>query len=287
MRYFSNGWVYTQNRIRFPPGGFITYQYHFLFFQYHHALFVQFLTSDDCFFPHRFIRCSLDNNVPWQWLPDLFLEGKHRIISSGYLYLNRYNCTAWYIVYFFSLGLRSEGMIIFSVKVDFSPLRRESSMSSFTLFVYSCSDMLVGAIAAFHSRLFLISLYIMYILCNTNQASLGSIWFSPLCIQPKTFIIPFFVLSLYLYPASYFLFTCWMTLWAYFWADLSWITLPMIYLITSCITCCSSFSNLVVSLGSPYAPSIDLFHPNMSTTLSFSRMYWKSFIFRRNRTNYQ
>ena len=32
---------------------------------------------------------------------------------------------------------------------------------------------------------------------------------------------------------------------------------------------------------------LDLFQPKMSTTLSFSGMCWKSFIYRRNRTNSQ
>ena len=33
--------------------------------------------------------------------------------------------------------------------------------------------------------------------------------------------------------------------------------------------------------------ALDLFQPKMSPTLSFSRMYRKSFIYRRNRTNSQ
>ena len=42
-----------------------------------------------------------------------------------------------------------------------------------------------------------------------------------------------------------------------------------------------------LKLGSVTSVPLDLFQPKMSPTLSFSSMYQKSFIYRRNRTNSQ
>ena len=104
--YFISGEVYSQIRIRFPPSGYIMYQYHFLLLHYHHAFFLNVLNGYDGSFPHRIIYCSSEENIHWWLLTTLCSEDNCRIISTGYLYLNRCNCAVWYLVDLFILCSR-------------------------------------------------------------------------------------------------------------------------------------------------------------------------------------
>ena len=89
-----------------------------------------------------------------------------------------------------------------------------------------------------------------------NQASLGSLHFYLLWINPETFIMPVIVLSFCSSSSSYFIFTCWINMQAYLCADCGLITLLMIHLPTSWSTCCSLLVKVSISLGSPCAPPI-------------------------------
>ena len=106
LRYFISGEVDYQTRTRVPPGGYIMYQSHILLLNCHRALFLHLLNRYGGFFPHRFIHCSSEENVPWWLLKNVLSEDNHRITCTGYLYLNRCNRAAWYFVYLFRLGSR-------------------------------------------------------------------------------------------------------------------------------------------------------------------------------------
>ena len=118
LYYFIRGDAYSQTIIRVTPGCFIFYQSHLLLLQYRHVLFLNFFNRQDCSFPQNLIRCSSKNNFPWLLLRTLCSEDNHRIIGTGYLYLNRSNFVVLYIVDFFSLGSRiylDEGSIFLGI----------------------------------------------------------------------------------------------------------------------------------------------------------------------------
>ena len=132
-------------------------------------------------------------------------------------------------------------------------LFHESSSSLFHLLSCSCYDVLVRSIVEFLTYLFLILRYMIYIYCNIIQASLGSLLFDLLWLRSETFIMPVLV---FLYYFPYSLFKRAITLWEYLCVELFLTPLPILCLYTSWITRCSSFVNLIVSLGSLCAPSI-------------------------------
>ena len=56
LRYFRSGGVDSRTQIRVPPGGYIMYQSHLLFLQYHHKVFICLLNMGDGLFPRSVIR---------------------------------------------------------------------------------------------------------------------------------------------------------------------------------------------------------------------------------------
>ena len=82
LHYFNSGEVDARTQIRVLPGGYIIFQYHLILLQYHHIFSFNFLNRDDGLFPHRAIRCSLDEcrkrrpggylmtgqRVQWTWI---------------------------------------------------------------------------------------------------------------------------------------------------------------------------------------------------------------------------
>ena len=102
--YFVSGEVDSRIRIRIPSGGFILHQSHLILLQCQNTLFLHFFNSDDCLFPHIVLFCIFGDIFTLWFLPNLWLEDNHRIISPSYLYLNSYKCFTWYLVYLFRLG---------------------------------------------------------------------------------------------------------------------------------------------------------------------------------------
>ena len=112
--YFSSGEVDYRTWIRVLPGCYIIFQSHLILMQYDHLLLMQY---DNIFSPHswigmtvlfnhNFICCILEDNVTRLLFNKFFPEGNHNIIGPGFLYLNRCNCVAWYLIDIFRLGSR-------------------------------------------------------------------------------------------------------------------------------------------------------------------------------------
>ena len=107
------------------------------------------------------------------------------------------------------ISFRSEGMIIFSVKVDCFYHYHVSLQALCVLLLDTlCSVMLVSSISYFFPSLFLISLYMQYILLNTNQAILGLICFALLWLKPK--ILPYVYSFFSFMSLCFFLFSIYM-----------------------------------------------------------------------------
>ena len=107
LRYFISSKVDARTRNRVLPGGYIIIQSQLILLQYHHTFSFHFLNRDDGLFPQSVIYCSSKDNNTWWLLTILCLEDNHRIIGTGFLYLNRCNCAAWYLIDLFRLGNRT------------------------------------------------------------------------------------------------------------------------------------------------------------------------------------
>ena len=60
----------------------------------------------DGYFPPSLILCSSEDNVTRKFLTTIWLEDKNRTTCTGFLYLNRCNCMAWYLIDLFRTGYR-------------------------------------------------------------------------------------------------------------------------------------------------------------------------------------
>ena len=91
---------------------------------------------------------------------------------------------------------------------------------------------------------------------NINQSSLGSILFSLLLLRPDIFTMLF--LDVLVFPSSFpfSAFTRSMNLRANLYEELPLFYLKTLLLTMPLSTCCSSIARMVLSLGSPCAPSI-------------------------------
>ena len=101
-----SGEVYSWTKIRVLPGGYIIFQSQIILLNYRNIFNLFLLKRYDGSFYHIVIRCRLEDNFPWWFTTNLCSEDNHMIISTDVLYLNRFDCTEWYLVDFFRPGSR-------------------------------------------------------------------------------------------------------------------------------------------------------------------------------------
>ena len=104
--YFTSVETDFWTRIRVIPGGCIIFQSHLILLKYLHILYLHLLNWYGGLFPHRVIRCSLEENISRWLLNMLYSEENHRTIVSDFFYLNKCNGMACYPIDFFGIGSR-------------------------------------------------------------------------------------------------------------------------------------------------------------------------------------